>query len=112
MPRGFADALRAVDTTTDIGVIAEVKKASPSKGIICQDFNLRQQHKPMKRLVQPVYPYSQTVIIFKVMMTILLKPARLFALPVLRKDFMVDEYQIIESAAMGRRIVFYLSWLV
>ncbi len=101
-PRGFAAALRAVDVSKgQIGVISEVKKASPSKGIICQKFD-------------PVLAATGYEKAGAACLSVLtdrdyfqgsddyLKAARgAVSLPVLRKDFMVDEYQIIESAAIG-----------
>lgn len=101
MPRGFANALRAVDTTTDIGVIAEVKKASPSKGIICQDFNPVTTAQAYEKAGATCLSVLTDRDYFQGHDDYLIKARKAVSLPVLRKDFMVDEYQIIESAAMG-----------
>lgn len=101
-PRGFAKALQAVDIQAGhIGVIAEIKKASPSKGIICHNFD------PV--LAAQGYQKAQATCLsvltdrdyFQGHDDYLIKARNAVSLPVLRKDFMVDEYQIIESAAMG-----------
>ena len=55
----------------------------------------------MKRLVQPVYPVLTDRDYFPGHDDYLIKARKAVRLPVLRKDFMVDEYQIIESAAVG-----------
>ncbi|MEZ7517362.1 indole-3-glycerol phosphate synthase TrpC [Psychrobacter sp. Arc9] len=100
--RGFAAALRAAGTKENgIGIIAEIKKASPSKGIINHNFTpalFAQQYEQAGTSCLSVLTdrdYFQGDDIY------LIQAANTSSLPILRKDFMIDIYQIYQSYLMG-----------
>ena len=98
IPRGFRKALRG---RNGIRIIAEIKKASPSEGVICEDFNV------MK--IAECYENSGVCAIsvvteskfFMGRASYLAMVRSETELPVLRKDFLIDRYQIVESAVLG-----------
>jgi len=100
--RGFAAALRAAGAKENgIGIIAEIKKASPSKGIINHHFTpalFAQQYEQAGASCLSVLTdrdYFQGDDIY------LIQAANTSSLPMLRKDFMIDVYQIYQSYLMG-----------
>ena len=95
--RGFAAALRAAD----IGIIAEIKKASPSKGVINHNFAptlFAQQYEQAGASCLSVLTDRDY---FQGDDTYLIQASNAASLPVLRKDFMIDTYQIYQSYLMG-----------
>ena len=95
--RGFATALRAAD----IGIIAEIKKASPSKGIINHNFAPALFAKQYEQAGASCLSVLTDRDYFQGDDSYLIQARESCSLPILRKDFMVDVYQIYQSYLMG-----------
>lgn len=109
LTRDFVGALRAKIAAGQPAVIAEIKKASPSKGVLREEFipaDIAQsyaEHGAACLSVLTDVPFFQGSIDY-------LKQARASCqLPVLRKDFIVDAYQVYESRAMGADAILLIA---
>ena len=111
--RDFVGALRAKIAKGQAGVIAEVKKASPSKGVIRADFDpadIAQSYMVGNGKISAACLSVLTDRQFFQGQPDYLKQARASTLlPVLRKDFMIDPYQIYESRVMGADCVLLIA---
>ncbi|BBI67672.1 indole-3-glycerol phosphate synthase [Psychrobacter sp. KH172YL61] len=100
--RGFAAAPRAASPENNgVGIIAEIKKASPSKGVINHNFTpalFAQQYEQAGASCLSVLTDRDY---FQGDDTYLIQAANVSSLPILRKDFMIDVYQIYQSYLMG-----------
>ncbi|MDH0293032.1 indole-3-glycerol phosphate synthase TrpC [Pseudomonas sp. GD04087] len=100
-PRGFANALLERAKRREPAVIAEVKKASPSKGVLRENFDpadIARSYEEGGAACLSVL----TDIDFFLGSDAYLKEARAACkLPVIRKDFMIDPYQVVEARAIG-----------
>ena len=85
----------------DEAIIAEIKKASPSAGIIAHDFNPVQKAKDYEAFGASALSILTEEDFFMGSMQYLQDVKEITSLPILRKDFMIDEYQIYESKLIG-----------
>ena len=109
LTRDFVGAIRAKIAAGKAAVIAEVKKASPSKGVLRADFipaDIAQTYAEHGAACLSVLTDKQ---FFQGDVDYLKQARASCSLPVLRKDFMVDNYQIYESRVMGADCILLIA---
>jgi len=99
--RGFADAIEAKIEAGKASVIAEIKKASPSKGVLREDFRPADIARSYARHGAACLSVLTDVDFFQGGDRYLQEARAACELPVIRKDFIVDPYQVYEARAIG-----------
>jgi indole-3-glycerol phosphate synthase len=106
LPKGaFKESLLKKDQA----VIAEIKKASPSAGIISEDFNPIKKAKEYEDFGASALSILTEEDFFQGSSEYLKEVKAMTSLPILRKDFMVDEYQIYEAKLIGADCILLIA---
>jgi indole-3-glycerol phosphate synthase len=107
--RDFVGALRAKHAAGQAAVIAEVKKASPSKGVLREHFVPADIARSYAQHGAACLSVLTDVQFFQGSAAYLEQARAACSLPVLRKDFIVDPYQIVEARAMGADAILLIA---
>jgi len=106
------DFKRAISLPGEISLICEIKRASPSSGLICRDFRPKEIARTYEKngagaisvLTEEKYFQGDILHLFSVKESV--------KIPILRKDFIIDEYQLYESRAFGADALLLIASLL
>jgi indole-3-glycerol phosphate synthase len=107
--RDFAGALQGRVAAGDAAVIAEIKKASPSKGVLREDFRPAEIASSYERRGAAALSVLTDAPFFQGSADSLVAARAASTLPALRKDFIVDPWQVFESRAMGADAILLIA---
>ncbi len=105
-PRGFR---RSLIEYPDLSIIAEVKKASPSKGVICDDFRPVDIARNYQQNGAQAISVLTDVDFFQGSLLYMMQVRKAVSLPILRKDFIIDQMQIEEAHMHGADAILLIA---
>ena len=107
--KSFYSTLKDFKQNEKTAVIAEVKKASPSKGVIREDFDYIEIAKTYEKFGAAAISVLTDEKFFQGKIKYLTDIKKITRLPVLRKDFIIDEFQVYQTRGMGADIILLIA---
>ena len=102
----------AISQANNINIIAEIKKASPTRGLIREDFDVRRIARECQINGAAAISVLTEEDFFKGRLNYIKQVKKVTNLPVIRKDFIIDEYQVYESVSAGADAVLLIASLL